>query len=75
MPNWCSNTVEIVGDRNELVDFIHWVIAKPCNVDDPYTTYDFTLLHPLPKDQEDNWYEWCNRNWGTKWPPDRKSVV
>lgn len=68
MPNWCDNTTEIVGDRNELLDFLHWVTVKPCNDDDQYSTYDFTLLHEMPAD-EPNWYEWCNRNWGTKWPP------
>lgn len=69
MPNWCDNTVEVVGDKHELREFIEAVISKPCNVDDPYTNYDFTMLHPIPKDEEDNSYNWCNRNWGTKWRP------
>lgn len=28
---------------------------------------DFSRIIPMPKDQEDNWYQWSIQNWGTKW--------
>lgn len=68
MPNWCNNTLIVRGDKTEMESFLRSIEVKPCNVDDPMD-YDFSLLHPLPEDQHDNWYDWCNRNWGTKWSP------
>lgn len=68
MPNWCNNTLIVRGDKTEMESFLRSIEVKPCNVDDPMD-YDFSLLHPLPEDQHENWYDWCNRNWGTKWSP------
>lgn len=28
---------------------------------------DFEKLTPMPKEEEDNWYEWRKEHWGTKW--------
>jgi hypothetical protein len=24
-------------------------------------------MRPLPKEEQDNWYDWCVANWSTKW--------
>jgi hypothetical protein len=68
MPNWCNNTLIVRGDKTEMESFLRSIEVKPCNVDDPMG-YDFSILHPLPEDQKDDWYNWCNKNWGTKWSP------
>lgn len=59
MPNWCQNTAVINGPK-PVIDEIKVILAN----DQP------NLLHymrPLPKDQEENWYDWCVTHWGTKW--------
>ena len=68
MPNWCNNTLIVRGDKTEMESFLRSIEVKPCNVDDPMD-YDFSILHPVPEDQKDDWYNWCNKNWGTKWSP------
>lgn len=48
MPNYCNNTINVVGDADELLDFLRWVTVEGCNTDDE-TIYDFTKLHPTPE--------------------------
>jgi hypothetical protein len=47
MPNYCNNTITVVGEANELLDFLYWVRIDGCNTDDE-SVYDFTKLHPTP---------------------------
>lgn len=54
MPNWCSNTTTIQGSLEKL----EWLVS---------VHFDFEVLRPRPQDDQD-WYDWCIRNWGTKWP-------
>jgi len=85
MPNDCSNTLGIIGPKQDIEDFIELITNRGPNKDeDKYEL--FSNLLPMPKELEgtkspsgssnvdlidkyghDNWYDWCNANWGTKW--------
>lgn len=58
MPNWCSNTLVLEGDAK----YIHKFCLENLNDED----IDFALCCPQPENITD-WYEWCVREWGTKW--------
>ena len=54
MPNYCDNRVTIIGHKEDL-DILE---------EEKLT---FSKFVPRPADQEENWYEWNNAHWGTKW--------
>jgi hypothetical protein len=57
MPNWCENTVTIIGSKEMLDDFEEHKLR-------------FNHYVPRPAEEENNWYEWNCENWGTKWEVD-----
>lgn len=57
MPNWVATILTVTGDN--IDDFISAVKGK--------TNLDFNTLVPMPKEEEENWYQWSVQNWGTKW--------
>ena len=82
MPNWCSNEVEIYGEKEDIAKFV-----EECFTDFKGTpVLDFNKVMPEPdydqpqKDGTHNngvqkelhdvmpdWWNWRNTNWGTKW--------
>ena len=61
MPNWCNNTIEIRGLKEELDNFELFLKEKDGK--------DwFTFFRPLPDNlKDDGWYEWSINHWGCKW--------
>lgn len=60
MPNWCENRVRARHISKENIDKIQAIAT----MDDPRL---FQLLRPRPVYEDDNWFDWNNRYWGTKW--------
>lgn len=58
MPNWCGNDLIVEGSG-----------ASQFYQDCLNESREFSLntLVPLPKEQENNWYDWHIAHWGTKW--------
>ena len=57
MPNYCENILTI--RTKELPD----IFKKNEGRDE----LDFEKIIPMPKSEEDNWYHWRTKHWGTKW--------
>jgi hypothetical protein len=82
MPNHCMNRVEVYGDKDqvkELKEFVDGETNFDFNkiVPMPKELRGTTAPNPEPDSFQarklrklhgaDNWYEWSNQNWGTKW--------
>jgi len=58
MPNWCQNEIRVCGDTEKVEEFIDFVKSDEQD-------FDFEKIVPLPNGEWD--YDWCIRNWDTKW--------
>ena len=75
MPNWCENTVDFTGPKEEIAKLHQAVETANLN----------NYVSPIPQELKDvnadtssrpdlekkyghsDWYTWCLQNWGTKW--------
>jgi hypothetical protein len=61
MPNWCSNTIEIKGDKESIDEFKKFL-------DEGNGKDWFNFFLPTPTELKDEgWYMWNVNNWGCKW--------
>lgn len=81
MPNWCSNSIDIIGDKESIEDF-----KKFLDENNGKDWFDYFL--PCPQELKDvgsvsfhekqneqlvekyghsDWYSWSVENWGCKW--------
>jgi len=63
MPNWVDNRLIITADKKTLKS-----IRDKIKFDKNNQPELAKSLYPIPKDEEDNWYEWNIANYGSKWP-------
>jgi hypothetical protein len=69
MPNWCSNTIEIEGTKEQINAFVSFL-------EEQNGKEWFTFFKPTPPElKEEGWYEWNIENWGTKWNCDAQDWV
>ena len=59
MPNYVRNVLILdadISEINKLLDYIKGEIK-----------FDFNKVLPMPEGKDIDWYNWCIKNWGTKW--------
>lgn len=59
MPNYCSNSITITGDKTQLTQLAEQIKADEETI--------MERLVPTPEDFGEGWYQWHLDKWGTKW--------
>lgn len=69
MPNWCNNSLTITIDlergREGFDNFKNTL--NTADADGQLVPFSFFQTVPRPAEQNNNWYDWDMRCWGTKW--------
>lgn len=66
MPNWCTNTLILIADRDSVSAIIDGVSGED-------SALDFETI--LPIGERDDWYEARISTWGTKWNASQARLV
>ena len=82
-PNWCNNTLEITGPKDQIAVFKEIIAEydRLCDKsewgDNKDQKMDFTLSAFYPRNpvNPNDWYEWSCANWGTKWDVSSDALV
>ncbi len=69
MPNWIYNRVDIHTTHPELKKILQQLADAKTHTHTNQDQGFFSLFFPRPSDEQD-WYTWSIRNWGTKWDVD-----
>lgn len=80
MPNWCSNILTITSDEGVISEDIALAILnseEELTEGDESNVISFAKSFPIPAPflNDGRWYDWCVKNWGTKWDASYGSII
>lgn len=71
MPNWTTNYLRISGKPKQLHKFLKEVERTEAESNNNYSASKLAFNRIIPMPDElllgNNWYDWRNANWNTKW--------
>lgn len=72
MPNWCRNTVSILGSNENVREVVEFLRSEETHfsLENILPTPPETLERKTEGKVMPDWYDWRVENWGTKWETD-----
>lgn len=69
MPNWCHNTLEVEGPKDEIAEFVNKARKTPPETEHEQPLFFANFVPEPDYDGKQDWWAWRCENWGSKWEP------